>query len=160
MRIARDEIFGLGAVAVAAAYWAAADRIQVSLLADSVGADGVPKALAGILAICGTLLTVTTRLKAQPRDTPETGPAVAAAERRTHLRAAGLLIGLAVYAMLMPIIGYPIALALLIGGAAVYGGMRARSGVIAVSAAAGIGFWLLFRLLGVSMPLGDWLPGA
>lgn len=156
MRLSRDEILGLGMVVVAAAYWAAADRIQVSLLADEVGADGVPKVLGVALAICGFLLFASARLRPAPTD--DRSPAERAEERRAHLRAVGLLAGLSVYILLLPLIGYPIAVALMVGAAAVYGGTTASPRVPLIAGLAGLGFWLVFdKALGIAMPLGAWL---
>ncbi len=160
MTLSRDEILGLGVMVLAAAYWAAAEEIPVSLLSDAVGADGAPKMLAIALAFCGALLVVATRLKpaGAEGDDEEGDPAE---RRRAHLRAAGLVAGLATYAVLLPILGYPVALALLIGGAAVYGGARVTPGLFVAAIAGGLGFWLFFsKFLGVLLPLGIWMPGA
>jgi putative tricarboxylic transport membrane protein len=157
--LSRDDVLGLGMILLAAAYWAAADGIPVSFLTDAVGADGVPKILAVALAIFGALLFVSTRLKAASEE-PAT-PAEAAGERRTHIRAAGLFGGLAAYATLLPILGYPAALALLIGGSAIYGGARATPSLALIAALGGLGFWLFFaKGLGILLPLGLWMPGS
>ncbi len=159
MTVSRDDVLGLGMMVLAAAYWAAADQIPVSLLSDNVGADGAPKMLAVALAICGALLVIATRAR----------PALAAGEeegapadrRRAHLRAIGLLTGLGAYALLLPVLGYPLSLALLIGGAAVYGGARPTLSLVAIAIAGGVGFWLFFsKFLGVLLPLGWWMPGG
>ncbi len=159
MTVGRDDVLGLGVMVLAAAYWAAADQIPVSLLSDNVGADGAPKMLAVALAGCGALLVVATRLR----------PGLAAGEeeespadrRRAHVRAAGLFAGLGAYALLLPVLGYPLSLALLIGGAAVYGGARPTPSLVAIAIAGGVGFWLFFsKFLGVLLPLGWWMPGG
>ena len=156
MRLHRDEILGLGAILSAAAYWAAADRIQVSLLADEVGADGVPKTLAVGLAACGALLVLATRLKAPVGE--DRSEADKAEGRHAHLKALGLLTGLAVYVLLLPLIGYPIAIALLVAGAALYGGTHLRPRVALIAGLAGLGFWMVFdKALGIAMPLGAWM---
>jgi hypothetical protein len=49
---------GLALMALAAAYYGAAQGIQRSLLADEVGAAGLPKMLAIALAVAGLLLAV------------------------------------------------------------------------------------------------------
>lgn len=157
MRLNRDEVLGLGAMAAAAAYWAAADRIPVSLLADSVGADGVPKMLAVALGLFGALLAGSRRLR--PASAGAGEPEAPEVRRRQHRRAAGLLGGLAVYVLLLPYLGYP--LALLIFAGAIYGGARPTAGLGLVAVLAGLGFWLFFtKFLGVLMPLGLWVPGG
>lgn len=159
MTVSRDDILGLGMMVLAAAYWAAADRIPVSLLSDNVGADGAPKMLAVALAICSAFLVVAARLRKVSTAGEEEGSS--ADPRRAHLRAAGLLAGLGAYALLLPVLGYPLALALLIGGAAVYGGARPTPSLVAISIAGGVGFWMFFsKFLGVLLPLGWWMPGG
>lgn len=159
MRVSRDDVLGLGMMVLAAAYWATADRIPVSLLSDNVGADGAPKMLAVALAICSALLVVATRLRTASAGGEEEGSP--ADRRRAHLRAAGLLAGLGGFALLLPVLGYPLALALLIGSAAVYGGARPTLSLVAISIAGGVGFWLFFtKFLGVQLPLGWWMPGG
>jgi len=156
--LSRDDVLGLGVMVLAAAYWAAADQIPVSLLSDAVGADGAPKMLAVALAVCGALLVVATRLKPAPVGDGEE-EADPSERRRAHLRAAGLVAGLGAYALLLPVLGYPLALALLIGGAAIYGGARLSPALVAIAAIGGLGFWLFFaKFLGVLLPLGIWMP--
>ncbi len=159
MTVSRDDVLGLGMMVLAAAYWAAADRIPVSLLSDNVGADGAPKMLAVALATCSALLVVATRLRTAPAAGDEDGSP--SDRRRGHLRAIGLLAGLGAYALLLPVLGYPLALALLIGGTAVYGGARPTLSLVAISIVGGVGFWLFFsKFLGVLLPLGWWMPGG
>jgi len=154
--LSRDDLLGLGMIVLAAAYWAAADQIPVSLLSDAVGADGVPKVLAVALAICGALLLLTTRLKRQPAEAPSSDRD----EKRAHLRAAGLLAGLVAYIFLLPVLGYPLAIALLIAAVAIYGGTRIRPSVAAVAVAGSALFWVFFvKILGIGMPTGIWAAG-
>lgn len=159
MTVSRDDALGLGMMVLAAAYWAAADQIPVSLLSDNVGADGAPKMLAVALAFCGALLVVATRVRPVLADGEEEAPP--GDRRRAHLRAVGLFAGLGVYALLLPVLGYPVALSILIGGAAVYGGAQPTLSLTAISIAGGVGFWLFFsKFLGVLLPLGWWMPGG
>ena len=150
----RDVVLGCAGLAAAAAYWRAADALQVSLLADEVGADGVPKALAVGLGALSLLLLV--RALA-PR------PAVAGAEvsrgAAPHLWAAGV-VGLAtLYALAAPWLGYVLALGLLIAATAILFGMRPHPRLGFVAAGGALFFWVLFaKFLGVAMPAGLW-PG-
>ena len=112
--------------------------------------------LAIALGICGALLFIVTNLKSEPDDTRSA--AEKAKERRAHLRALGLLAGLAVYVILLPVLGYPIAIGLLVGAAAVYGGTALGPRVPLIAGIGGLGFWLVFdKALGITMPLGAWL---
>jgi len=154
VRLSRDDVLGLGMIVLAAAYWAAADRIPVSLLSDTVGADGVPKVLAVALGVCGGLLVATSRRKQQATEEASTGGA------RTHLRASGLLAGLAVYLLLLPVLGYPVAIALLIAGVAIYGGTAVKPAVAGIAVAGSAVFWTFFvKVLGVGLPSGIWAAG-
>jgi putative tricarboxylic transport membrane protein len=145
-----DVALGLGAVGVAAIYWAVAAQIPESLLADSVGAAGFPNALATTLALCGTLLIL--RRSAQPA-APIDWPA--------HAHAAALAGILLAYVVVTPLVGYPVALALLIGAVATLGGARGPVSLVVTAAAGSLLFWLAFaKLLGVAMPLGLWKSGG
>jgi putative tricarboxylic transport membrane protein len=148
-----DVALGLGAVGVAAIYWAVAAQIPESLLADSVGPAGFPDALATALALCGTLLILrTVKRSAQPA-APIDWPA--------HACAAGLAGILLAYVVVTPLVGYPVALALLIGAVATLGGARGPVSLVVTAAAGSLLFWLAFaKLLGVAMPLGLWRSGG
>jgi len=135
--------FGL---AVAAAAWLGADAIPRSALADAVGADGLPKRIAVALALVSGWIAARALLQASaPR----------AATAGFHARALGVpAIGLLCIWM-MPWVGYPLAIGLLLAAAAQYYGApsRARSALFAVAGAALL--WLLFsRVLGVPLPGG------
>jgi putative tricarboxylic transport membrane protein len=144
---------GLGAVALAAVYWAIAAQIPESLLADAVGAAGFPSALAIALGLCGTLLIVRAIQRVAAPGAPADWPA--------HMRAAVLMSILVAYVVLAPLVGYPLALALLIGAVAAYAGARGAGSLVVTAAGAGLLFWLAFaKLLGVAMPLGLWQSGG
>jgi putative tricarboxylic transport membrane protein len=146
----RDMILGAVGLAAAALYWRAADALQVSLLADEVGADGVPKALAVSLG----LLSLFVLARAVAARGMVAGPRGGAAP---HLWAAAL-VGLAtLYALAAPFLGYVPALALLIAAAAVMFGMRPHPRLALVAVGGAVFFWALFaKFLGVAMPAGLW----
>jgi hypothetical protein len=148
--VTRDLTLGLGAIALAAAYWAAAAALPTSLLSDEVGADGVPRLLAMALAILGGLHVVGTLLRRAPAAPASDGV-------HPHLHAAGMLaIGIG-YVAVMPIAGYPLSIAVLIFAAAWYAGLRPSPQLAAISAGGALLFWLTFvKLLGISMPVGAW----
>jgi putative tricarboxylic transport membrane protein len=70
-------------------------------------------------------------------------------------RAVGLLLFGAAYVMLLPIVGYVVAIALLIGAVALYEG-AARTWKVPVAAIGGaVFYWAVFvKLLGVNQPAG------
>lgn len=149
MTLSRDSALGLVALALAGIYYAGATQIQASLLADAVGADGVPRVIAWGMALVGAVLLVrgfTVRKKAEDDE---------ALPLRHHVRALALLGMLVAYLVAMPWLGYPVAVALLIASVAWFAGARPGIG-LAATAVVGAGFfWLMFtRLLGIPMPTG------
>ena len=76
---------------------------------------------------------------------------------RHRRRALGLLAIAAGYVVLAPLVGYAVALALLIASVAAYEGMTLSWRLAAVAAGGAVVFWLLFvQLLGVEQPQ-SWL---
>ena len=151
----KDALSGIILLVVAAAYYWATLQIPDSSLSDEVGAQGLPRILAFLLAGLAVLI-VLRGLMARPKTAAvaATDPEDADAPPR---RALGLLAIAAGYVVLAPLVGYAIALGLLIGSVALYEGMKASWGVAAVAAGGAIVFWLLFvQLLGVEQPQ-SWL---
>ena len=145
----RDGVLGLLLLAVATAYYAAADAIPSSTLADAVGPQGLPRAYALVLGALGL------GLLARARRPGTGGPAVS-----LHLlaRVAGLLILGVVYLLAAPWVGYPIAVAGLIIGTTYYQGGRADRRVAAIGVGGAVVLWLLFvQLLGIDHPAGAWV---
>jgi len=142
--VRRDLALAAAGLALAFACWRAADGLQRSFLADAVGADGVPKALAAMLA----LLSAWIAMRALRRR--EHGAA-----GHGHLKALGLAgLGFA-YLGLVSLAGYPVALALLIAAAALFYGAPATPRTALFAAGSALALWLVFaRLLGVAMPGG------
>jgi hypothetical protein len=68
-------------------------------------------------------------------------------------RALGLLaIGVG-YILIGPIVGYPIAIGLLIGAVVLYEGGKPSLGLLGVAAGAGVGLWIIFvYVLGTEQP--------
>jgi putative tricarboxylic transport membrane protein len=159
MKIKRTDFFlGIGAIAVSIGYLYVASGIQESMLSDTVGASGVPKALGWVMAGLGLLLclrslsfgTTDAKSSAEPTssETEETP-----AGMRPHLQALGLLGVLIGYILLAPYLGYVVSIGILVAAVARYGGAPFNRNMLLISAAAGIGFWLVFsQLLGISMP--------
>ena len=142
----RDLACAVSGLALALAAWLAARALPTSLLSDGVGADGVPKLLAGALAAVSLWIGTRALLR-------RAGAADEPAAR--HLRALGVAaLGFA-YAACAPFLGYPLALALLLGAAALYYGASARPQTALFAVAGAFVLWLVFaRMLGVAMPGG------
>ncbi len=158
----KDLAGGLVLLAIAAAYWWAIGNIADSSLADEVGAAGLPRILAVLLAGFGLILVARAVLAGAlnfgrvPRPAP-----VAAAPREGDEPMAGLPRALAflafgaAYVAVLPVLGYLAAIALLIAAVAVFEGARPnwRTGLVALGGA--LLYWAVFvRLLGVRQPPG------
>ena len=148
----KDVLSGGILLVVAGAYYWATLQIPDSSLADEVGAQGLPRILASLLAGLGALIMVRgvaaarTAAVAIPTDEPGEGEAPLP-------RALGLLAIAAGYIVVAPLVGFGPALALLIAAVALYEGMRLSWRLPVVAAAGALAFWLLFvRLLGVEQP--------
>lgn len=148
MRLSRDTGLGVLAIIVAGAYYAEATTIQQSLLADAVGADGVPRMLAVGMGLTGLVLAGRDVLR--PATASEDDVPVSA-----HLRAAGLLAILVVYLLALPVAGYPLSVAALIAAVAVYAGARVGPTLAVTAVAGAAAFWSMFKwLLGIQLPVG------
>ena len=147
----RDLVCAVLGLALAVAYYAAADALPRSLLADGVGADGVPKLLAVVLAVLSVALGARSLLG---------GASAANAGSEglgflRHLRALGVAALGAAFVVLAPVLGYPLALALLLLAAARYYGAALRLQVVLYAGGTAAILWLIFaRVLGVAMPAG------
>ena len=148
----KDVLSGAILLAVAAAYFWATLQIPDSSLSDEVGAQGLPRILAALLA--GLALLIIVRGVVVARKAAVAVGADEQAEAEAPLpRALGLLAIAAGYIVVAPLVGFGPALALLIAVVAIYEGMRFSWGLAVVAAAGALAFWLLFvRLLGVEQP--------
>ena len=145
MKLAVADLWiGLALMGFAAAYYAGALAIPDSLLSDEVGAAGLPKALGLALGACGALLAVRSQGFAPMRVRLDMAP-----------QALGLVGVLIAYILVLPVAGYPLAMAALVAVAALLAGARLTPWLAVTAAAAGLGFWLIFvTLFGIAMPAG------
>jgi putative tricarboxylic transport membrane protein len=145
MKLAVADLWiGLALMGFAAAYYAGALAIPDSLLSDEVGAAGLPKVLGLTLGACGALLAVRSQGFAPMRVRLDMSP-----------QALGLVGVLIAYILVLPAVGYPLAMAALIAVAALLAGARLTPWLAVTAAAAGLGFWLIFvTLFGIAMPAG------
>ncbi|HLB16135.1 MAG TPA: tripartite tricarboxylate transporter TctB family protein [Burkholderiales bacterium] len=143
----RDLVCAALGLALAVAYYAASNALPRSLLADGVGADGVPKLLAVVLAVLSVVIGVRGFL------TPSLTLPLPGGGR--HLRALGVAALGAAFVVLAPVLGYPLAVALLLLAAALYYGAAPRLQVVLYAGGTAAILWLVFaRVLGVAMPVG------
>jgi putative tricarboxylic transport membrane protein len=155
--IHRDSIAGVLLLAVAAGYYWLSLGIPSSSLSDEVGADGLPRLLAAALAIVAATLLIK-GLLIRPAAAPE---AAADDEARDHAalpRAFGFVLIGCGYMVLAPLVGFAIGIAALVVAVAVYEREALSLKLLAVAAAGGLGFWLVFvRFLGVEQPAASLL---
>ena len=130
-------------LALAAAYWAAAHALPSSMLSDAVGAGGVPKGVAVLLALLS--LFIGARAFAQRSDHT--------AVEKNHLRALGIAVLGFAYVALAPLIGFFACIALLTGAAALHYGAPRSARTLAFALGSAALLWLVFgRMLGIALP--------
>ena len=144
-------MFGVVALAAAAAYYAAARAIPSSLLDDVVGSGGLPKTYGLALAVLAVAQIA--RALASRRTAAGSAGEVMLSHRKTF---GTLALGLG-YGALLPWLGYAGSIAVLIAATAAYqgAGFNRRVALVAVGGAAFL--WALFVwLLGIPQPAGVW----
>jgi hypothetical protein len=135
----RDHVLAALGLALAGACWLAADALPVSLLSDEVGAGGVPKALALVLALLSAGIAFS-----PPSRTPA---------KEDHFKALGIAALGFGYVVIAPLVGYFLAIVLLAGGAALYYGARRPAGVALFALGSAALLWAAFgALLGIPLP--------
>jgi hypothetical protein len=136
-----------------------ASGIEDSLLADEVGASGVPISIGWLLALASALLLV--KAFKQKQVPPLSAKPVEAADADTpknpHRLASGLLLILAAYLILLPWLGYVLAIGLLSSTVAWFAGGRESKVLLGFVLLTGPLLWFLFDYaLKVKMPTGIW----
>ena len=148
----RDRLLAVTAAVFAASLVAAARSIEDSLLSDAVGAGGVPQGVGLAMAAAALALFIKSFTDA---DADADADAVARPWRPTLLRTAALVLILVLYGVLLPLLGYPLTVSLLVGASGWLAGAAPRWPLALCALVAGPALWLLFdRLLQVRMPVG------
>lgn len=161
-----DRLTGILGIVLSATYVAYARGIEDSLLADEVGAAGVPSAVGALLMLASATLLIKGSLAArksagaEPSDgtAKESGvPAGTGSKWRADKLALALLAVLVAYVLILPLAGYVLSIGLLIAAVAWLVGARAPR-TVALSALGGaLGLYGLFTvLLQIRMPPGLW----
>ncbi len=150
--MARDLTCAAVLLFVAGSYYALASNIGRSALADEVGPAGLPVVYALVLAtialvLAGQAVLRTLLLRA-------VDDSAAAGQPALVLRRAGGVFAIGIgYVLGVPLVGYFLALVLVIAAMALYQGERASARLATIAVAGAALFWLLFvRLLGIPMP--------
>jgi hypothetical protein len=152
-------ITGAAGLLFSLAYIRFASGIEDSLLADAVGASGVPVAIGGLMALASALLLVKVLIKkSSPSVQADLDEAVDLdAPQNPHRLALGLLLILATYLVLLPWLGYVLAVGLLSAAVAWFAGGREAKVLLGFVLVTGPVLWFLFDFaLKVKMPTGIW----
>lgn len=170
----RDFFSGCALLIFSGVYYAAASMIPVSTLADTVGAQGMPKSYAialgglSVLLIGQSLLARRRAALAGPSEPAAGSDAVGSddvesdreashKDRSAALRAAGMLAIGVVYVVALPWLGYIVSLALLIGVTGWYQERARRRWLVPTAIIGAIVFWLIFvKMLQIAEPAGIW----
>jgi hypothetical protein len=149
-----DRITGALGILVSASYVAYARQIEDGMLADEVGAAGVPSAVGLLMMLASASLLLKTLRRAKADTSPS---ANAPAPWAAHKLALYLLAVLAGYVLVLPVAGYWISVALLIGAVSALVGARDRKVILACSVLGASGLYTLFTLLlKIRLPAGLW----
>lgn len=155
----RDVTVGAALLVLAGLYWLGADQIRVSILEGGVGAQGVPKALAVTLAVLTMLMIAQSAWQRYRAPAPQRAGGADAEATRKHLRALGMLAIGTGYLLLVSVIGYVLAVALLMLTTAAYIGRPLSLRLAGIAAAGAALYYVLFVIfLGIPLPAGIW-PG-
>jgi putative tricarboxylic transport membrane protein len=150
-----DRITGALGVLLSVGYVLYARGIEDSLLADGVGANGVPTGVGVVLLLASLALFCKSWAASSgvtEQDAVEEGGA-----KHPHRMALGLLGILAAYVAMLPVLGYIVSIGLLVGSVAWLAGARKRASVLACMLIAGPALWLMFDwALEIHMPMGLW----
>ena len=152
-----DRISGGLGMLLAASYIVNAQSIEDSLLADAVGAAGVPTGVGVVLLIASLFLFVKSfKSKASMLNETEEEPSEGGSQH-PHAMALGLLLILAAYVFLLPILGYVLSVGLLVGAAAWFAGARRYTSLVLCAVLAGPVLWFVFDwTLEIRLPVGLW----
>jgi putative tricarboxylic transport membrane protein len=151
----RDFAGGLAAILIGAIYLMFAYELRTSALDDSVGPGGLPRAYGWIMLVLGLMISAGAVFKqARAGSSPDLRTEWKGQGRRI-LWAAGLLLIGTVYVLSIGMLGYPLAIALLLIAVALYQGARPGLQLVAIGIGGAAFLWVAFVLvLGVSMPKG------
>ena len=133
--------------------------IEDSLLADAVGASGVPVSVGALMAIASVallvkgFLPVARRVPGKEEEADDGGVPAS----RPHWLAAGLLLILAVYLLVLPWLGYVVSIGVMAAAVGWFAGGREVKVLLGFTVFTGPILWFLFDFaLKVRMPAGIW----
>ena len=155
----REIILGCGTLAIAAGYYLLAIRIPQSDISDVIGAQGLPKTYAALLAVLSIML-IGRAMLARRTAVVSNAPAISigsSASRSVGWRTFGMLVNGVLYVALVTSLGYIVSIAGLIASTIYFQGGELNRRSLAVAAGGALLLWLLFvRLLHIPHPAGIW----
>jgi hypothetical protein len=153
----KDLFASIGLLLIAAAYYASSMSIPQSTL-DEPGVPG-PTGLPTVLALALALIAITLGVRALASSPARKGAKEAKEDEAPWPRALGILgIGI-LYLPVVLIVGYPIALFLLVVTVGIYEGKAPDWRLFTVAAGGALFFWFVFAfILGVRQPEGILFP--
>ncbi len=163
----RELVLGSATLGIAAVYYLLAIRIPQSDIADVIGAQGLPKTYASLLAGLSLILIVRAVVATRTQRVRAASPAAATdatpATRKPGLqrgvawRVFGMLMNGVIYILVVPWLGYILSIAALIAATVYYQGGELNRRAAAVAIGGAVFLWLLFvRLLHIAHPAGIW----
>ena len=156
----REIILGCGTLAIAAGYYLLAIRIPQSDISDLIGAQGLPKTYAALLAILSITLIGRAMLARRTAAVASKAPTISirpSTPRSVGWRTFGMLMNGALYVALVTRLGYIVSIAGLIASTIYFQGGELNRRSLAVAAGGALLLWLLFvRLLHIPHPAGIW----
>ena len=170
----RERLLALGAAVFAGSLIAAAREIEDSMLSDAVGAGGVPQGVGIAMAVAAVALfaksfsagTTKTTEAAQAESSDVNGNGNGNGNDRSNRaatgwqavarRTAGLVAILLAYGLLLPVLGYPLTVSLLVLACGWLAGAPLKMPLLLFAALSGPLLWAMFDLaLQVRMPVGS-----
>lgn len=161
----RDRVLAVGAGVFAASLMAGARAIEDSMLSDAVGAGGVPFGVGVVIAVAAVALFAKSFIvRKAVADEPADRPAKKSAEADERelglqtivLRTLGLVAILVAYGLLLPWLGYPLTISLLVLASGWLAGAPITAPLLLCALFAGPLLWAMFDwALQVRMPIGS-----
>ena len=157
----RDRLLAVIVAVFAASYIGAARGIEDSMLSDAVGAGGVPQGVGIAMLVAAVALFIKTFMGRDAAQSTATAQAESAGEKADEetgglWRTAGLVLILIGYGLLLPVLGYPLTVSLLVLASGWLAGAAFKLPLWLCAALTGPLLWGLFdQLLQVRMPVGS-----
>ncbi len=154
----RDRLLAVGAAVFAASLIAGARALEDSMLSDAVGAGGVPQGVGLVMALAAVALFAKSFIVGKPAKSVAEdveGSEGGLGWQATVARTLGLIAILVAYGAVLPWLGYPLTVSLLVLASGWLAGAALRAPLLLCAALSGPLLWAMFdRALQVRMPVG------